>query len=54
MARTPDGDEPRTEFLRCRITPTEKRLVDKMRGGLSESDWHRGLIHAEAKRRGVQ
>jgi hypothetical protein len=54
MARRPDGPKPRNHFVRTRVDEDEKRLIDTMRGSLSESQWVRRLIADEAERRGVR
>lgn len=49
MARPTDTSEPRDHWIRARITSTEKRRLTALRGGISESDFVRGLVAKAAK-----
>jgi hypothetical protein len=51
MARPRDTVQVRDRFLRIRATQREKNRVDRLRGRLSESDYIRGLIEADATAR---
>jgi hypothetical protein len=53
MAGRPRGEAARSELLRVRVTKEGKAAVDRARGGLSVSDYIRGLIKADIDRRMV-
>lgn len=53
MAGRPRGSEPRNEIIRVRITPQGKAAAEKARGGASMSDYVRGLIAEDVKKKGV-
>lgn len=54
MAGRPRGSEPRDLVLRVRITKAGKAAADQARGGISMSDYIRGLIAADVKRKGLR
>lgn len=51
MARTPDGPLVRRHVVRARIDDIEKRIVDRRRGKLSESEYLRRLIREDGRPR---
>lgn len=53
MAGRPRGPEPRNEIIRVRVTPAGKAAAERARGGLSMSDYVRGLIAKDVRERGV-
>lgn len=53
MARQPDTNQTRDQYLRVRITPDDRRLIDRLRGSTSTSTFTRRLIRAEAERQGL-
>lgn len=53
MAGRPRGNQPRSEIIRIRITPSGKEAAERARGGLTMSDYVRGLIADDCKRKGI-
>lgn len=53
MAGRPRGNQARSEMLRIRITPSGKEAAEKARGPLSMSDYVRGLIADDVKKKGL-
>ena len=53
MPRLPLGQQKRSEFSRARFTPTEKSLIDKARGALSETDYIRRLVLQDLRTKGL-
>lgn len=53
MARTPDGNQPRSTFIHVRLTETGRRMVDAARGNVPVSTYIRRLIAADCETRNV-
>jgi hypothetical protein len=51
MARTPDGIEARRARVTVRLDSIEETALDTNRGEASRSDYLRGLIHKDMKRK---
>lgn len=53
MAGRPRGSQPRDAMLRVRVTKSGLDALDKARGGLSRSDYIRGLITKDIERKSI-